>query len=63
MITTKVKSVLQANAEQLNRPLTVENVECVVDVIQEAIFTAGAEGLSGFHDKKVDWNKLQLRIL
>ena len=48
MITAKVKSVLQANAEQLNRPLTVENVECVVDVIQEAIFTVGAEGFKTY---------------
>ena len=44
MMTAKVKSVLQANAEQLKQPLTVENVEKVVDTIQEAIFTAGDEG-------------------
>ena len=48
MMTAKVKSVLQANAEQLNQPLTVENAEHVVDVIQEAIFTAGAEGFKTY---------------
>ena len=41
MMTAKVKSVLQANAEQFNQPLAVENAERVVDAIQEAIFAAG----------------------
>jgi len=45
MITTKVKSILQERAEQLEASLTVENAEKVVDVIQEAVFSGAAEGL------------------
>ena len=45
MITTKVKTVLHEHTESLTQPLTIENAEIVVDVIQEAIFAAGAEGL------------------
>ena len=48
MITTKVKSILQEHAEQLESSLTVENAEKVVDAIQEAIFAAGAEGFKTY---------------
>ena len=37
MITTKVKSILYEYAESLELPLTVENAEIVIDVIQEAV--------------------------
>jgi len=48
MITTKVKSILQEHADQLNQPLTVENAEAVVDVIQTAVMTAAAEGFQTY---------------
>ena len=48
MITAKVKSILQEHADALESALTVENAECVVDVIQEAIFAAGAEGFKTY---------------
>src|SRR5215469_204627 len=47
-MTTKIKSVLQNHADQLNQPLTVENAENVVDAITLAITTAAAEGFKTY---------------
>jgi len=47
-LVTKVKTVLQNHADQLDQPLTVENTESVVKILSAALALGGVEGLKTY---------------
>ena len=51
MMTTKVKSILQNHAEQLEQPFGIENAESVIKIIGQAATQAAAEGLKTYLEK------------